>query len=89
MSWRVEYTTHALKQLRKMDRFDAHLITSWIGRHLEGCEDPRALGKGLSANRSGERRYRVGGYRILCMIGDDVLVAEVFSTGHRSEVHKR
>ena len=88
MAYRVEYTKAALKQLKKMDRFDARLITSWIGRNLEGSEDPREHGKGLTANRSGEWRYRVGDYRILCTIEDDVLVIEVFSIGHRSDVYK-
>lgn len=88
MPYRVEYTKTALKQLKKMDRFDARLITSWIGKNLVGCEDPRAHGKGLTANRSGEWRYRVGDYRILCMIQDKVLVIEIFSIGHRSRVYK-
>lgn len=88
MAYRVEYTKAALKQLKKMDRFDARLITSWIGKNLEGCDNPRARGKGLSANRSAEWRYRVGVYRILCTIEDDVLVVEVFSVGHRSSVNK-
>lgn len=89
MAWRVEYTARALKQLKKMDRFDARLITSWIGKNLEGCEDPRAHGKGLTANRSIEWRYRVGDYRVLCMIEDDILVVEMFALGHRSEMYKR
>ena len=86
MAWRVEYTDKALKQLKKMDRFDARLITSWVGKNLEGCADPRLHGKGLTDNRSGEWRYRVGDYRILCVIEDDVLLIVIFSIGHRSEV---
>ncbi len=88
MAFRVKYSKVALKQLKKMDRFDARLITSWIGKNLEGCEDPRAHGKGLTANRSGEWRYRVGDYRILCNIKDEVLVIEVFAVGHRSYVYR-
>ena len=88
MAFRVEYSKAALKQLKRMDRFDARLITSWIGKNLEGCEDPRAYGKGLAANRSGEWRYRVGNYRILCNIQDEVLVIEVFAVGHRSSVYR-
>ena len=88
MAFRVEYSKAALKQLKKMDRFDARLITSWIGKNLEGCENPRAYGKGLTANRSGEWRYRVGNYRILCNIQDEVLVIEVFAVGHRSSVYR-
>ena len=86
MAFRVEYSKAALIQLKKMDRFDARLITSWIGKNLEGCKDPRVHGKGLTANRSGEWRYRVGNYRILCNIKDEVLVIEVFAVGHRSSV---
>ena len=89
MSFHVQYTKAALKQLKKMDRFDAQLIVSWIGKNLEGCDDPRVHGKGLTANRSGEWRYRVGSYRILCEIQDDVLVIEIFSIGHRSTVYKQ
>ena len=88
MSFHVQYTKAALKQLKKMDRFDAQLIVSWIGKNLEGCDNPRVHGKGLTANRSGEWRYRVGSYRILCVIQDDVLVIEIFSIGHRSTVYK-
>ncbi len=88
MSWHVEYTKKALKQLKKLDRFDAKLIVSWIGKNIEGCKDPRTHGKGLTGNHSGEWRYRVGNYRVLCMIKDDKIVVEVFSVGHRSEVYK-
>ena len=88
MSFHVQYTKAALKQLKKMNRFDAQLIVSWIGKNLEGCDDPRVHGKGLTANRSGEWRYSVGSYRILCVIQDDVLVIEIFSIGHRSTVYK-
>lgn len=88
MTYRVEYTSAALKQLKKMDRFDARLIVSWIDKNLEGCEDPRVYGKGLTANHAGKWRYRVGSYRILCVIQDDRLVIEVFSVGHRSTVYE-
>ena len=83
MTWHVEYTDGALKQLKKMDRFDAKLITSWIGKNLEGCDDPRIHGKVLEGNRSGEWRYRVGDDRVVCMISDDVLLFAALSIGHR------
>jgi mRNA interferase RelE/StbE len=89
MAWHVAYTDRALLQLKKMDRFDARLITSWLGRNLEGCDDPRRQGKGLVSNRSGVWRYRVGDYRVLCVIADNLLLVEVFSIGHHSKVYKR
>ena len=53
MSYRVEFTSAAKRQLKEMDRFDASLILNWIEKNLENCADPRAHGKGLTANRSG------------------------------------
>ena len=87
MSYRVEFSSAAKKQLKKTDRFDASLILSWIEKNLEGRVDPRAFGKGLTANRTGEWRYRVGSYRVLAVIEDDRLVVEAFKVGHRSTVY--
>lgn len=85
--FQVELTAHARKQLHKMDRFDAKILAAWIKNNLEGCADPRAWGKSLSANRSGEWRYRVGAYRIIALIHDDVVTIEVFSIGHRKSIY--
>lgn len=84
----VEFTAHARKQLKKMDRFDARLIATWIKENLGGCTNPRAFGKGLSANRSGEWRYRVGAYRILALIDDGTITITVLSIGHRREIYR-
>lgn len=85
--YRVELTARARKQLKKMDRFDARILATWIKNNLHGCADPRALGKGLTANHSGEWRYRVGSYRILALIHDEVVTIEVFSIGRRDKVY--
>ena len=87
-TYRVELTARARKQLKKMDRFDAKILATWIKNNLDGCADPRAFGKGLTANRSGEWRYRVGSYRILALIHDDVVLIEVFSIGRRDKVYE-
>ena len=68
MRYTVEYTKQAVKSLKKLDRQTAALIIGWIEKNLIGCENPRIHGKGLTANRSGQWRYRVGDYRILADI---------------------
>lgn len=54
MTYHVEFTKGALKELKKLDKSVAALILGWIRKNLEGCEDPRAHGKGLTANCGGE-----------------------------------
>ncbi len=85
--YRVELTARARKQLKKMDKFDAKILATWIKNNLDGCANPRAFGKGLTANRSGEWRYRVGSYRILALIHDDVITVEIFSIGRRDKIY--
>ena len=86
--YHVEFSKDALKQLKKLDKPVASLILGWIRKNLEGCDDPRVHGKGLTGNRSGQWRYRVGDYRILADIEDDKVRILVICIGHRSEVYK-
>lgn len=51
--------------------------------------DPYRLGKGLTADHSGEWRYRVGNYRILCLIQNGTLIIEVFNIGHRKDIYRK
>ena len=88
MSFRVEYSSRALKQLKKMDQFDARVITTWVKNNLIDIDNPRSKGKALSANHSDEWRYRVGKYRLLCLIHDDVLLIEIITIGHRRDVYE-
>ncbi len=88
MSWRVAYTEEAMKSLRKMDPSTRAMLLTWIRKRLDGCPDPRAFGKGLTANRSGQWRYRVGDWRILARIEDDRVVILILEIGHRSEVYR-
>lgn len=45
MTWHVEYTSAARKELRKMGRVNAARILDWMDKHIDGCEDPRVTGK--------------------------------------------
>lgn len=84
--YHVEFTGSALKELKKLDRPTAALILGWIRKNLEGCTDPRAHGKGLTANRSGQWRYRIGDYRLIAEIIDSKVVILVLSVGHKSGI---
>lgn len=86
--YRVELTSKACKQLKKMDRFDARILATWIKNNLDECTNPRAFGKALTANHSGEWRYRVGSYRVLALIHDDVVTIEIFSIGRRDKIYR-
>lgn len=80
------YSKEALKDLKKLDNSVSRVIYAWLKKNIDGCSDPRIHGKGLTANRSGQWRYRVGNYRIICKIEDDKVIVLVLTIGHRSTV---
>ena len=81
------YSKEALKDLKKLDNSVSRVIYAWLKKNIDGCSDPRIHGKGLTANRSGQWRYRVGNYRIVCKIEDDKVIVLVLTIGHRSTVY--
>ena len=75
------------KEFRKLDKYTQKLLRAWINKNLVDCTDPRQHGKGLTANRSGQWRYRIGDYRLLCEIIDNELIILALSVGHRRDVY--
>ncbi len=88
MSYKVETTTRFDREFKKLDRYTQRMIKAWIEKNLVGCSNPRIHGKGLTANRTGQWRYRIGDYRIICLIEDDKLVILALTIGHRSDIYK-
>lgn len=88
MRYTVETTDQFEREFRKLDKYTQRMLKAWIQKHLMNCEDPRAWGKGLTANRSGQWRYRIGDYRLICQIEDNRLVILALSVGHRREVYQ-
>jgi len=88
MEYEVIFTEKALKSLKKMDKHISSLIIGWIEKNLQGCTDPRQFGKGLTANRSGQWRYRVGDYRLLADIQDEKITILIINIGHRRDIYE-
>ena len=89
MVYKVLFSERAKKQLKKLDKHIAALIIGWLEKNVDGSENPRIHGKGLVENRSGEWRYRLGNYRIICEIQDDEVIVLVLEIGHRRDIYDK
>ena len=85
--WHIEFSDHALRSLKKLDKTTASLIIGYIEKNLVNCDNPRSLGKPLVSNHKGKWRYRVGDYRLLCFIEDQKVLIVVIEIGHRSDIY--
>ena len=88
MKYTVDYTDKAKKQIKKFDMPVQKRIYAWIDTHLDGCEDPTAYGKPLTASLKGYWSYRVGDYRIIADIQDDKILILITEVGHRRAIYK-
>ena len=50
--YKVVFSERAKKELKKLDKHISALIISWIEKNLEGCTNPRLIGKALLANKN-------------------------------------
>ena len=87
-TYRLVYSERAHDELKKLDNSTARIIISWLEKNIDSCENPRAHGKGLSGNKAGQWRYRVGKYRVICKIEDDAVIVLVLAVGHRSTIYR-
>lgn len=87
MNYRIVFTDRAKKQLKKLDKYTSSLIIGWLEKNIEGTENPRVHGKGLVENKSGQWRYRIGNYRVICEIQDEEIIVLVLEIGHSREIY--
>ncbi len=88
MKYQLVTTEKFDNAFKKLDKQTQKIIKAWIEKNLMDCENPRLHGKGLTANRSGQWRYRVGDYRILADIQDNEIVLVLVDVGHRSRIYQ-
>lgn len=86
MVWQIKFTEPADKQLLSLDKPIARRIIKWLEERIPNAESPKLWGSGLTGDKSGKWRYRIGDYRVVCEIQDSVLIVKV-KVAHRRHVY--
>lgn len=89
MTWKVELSTQARKNLKQLDPQIARRILTFLHSRVAALDDPRSIGEALKGSKLCEFwKYRVGDYRIISSIEDDTLCILVVRIGNRKEVYR-
>ena len=88
-SFKVVWDKRAEKDFKKIGPSDQRRILSWLHKNISGSGNPRILGATLSGDFEDLWRYRVGKYRIVADIQDEVFTVLVVKVGKRSEVYRK
>jgi mRNA interferase RelE/StbE len=86
LTYRIEFKASAAKALKKIRKSDQRRIANRIDRLSENLPDP------ATTKMKGDNpfhRIRVGDYRIIYEIHEDILLIVVLKIGHRKEVYRR
>lgn len=87
MTWQINWSDEARKQLRKLDKKRQQEILNYMGDRIANAASPQNFGKPLRHDKFGLWRYRVGDTRIVCQIKNEELVILVLNVGHRKNIY--
>lgn len=86
MSYTVEFTTAAARQIRELPR---NVRTRVLDAIETLAIEPRPQGARKLAGEDIVWRLRTGDYRVIYEIVNDTLTVTIIRTAHRREVYKR
>lgn len=89
MAWTIEFDPSAEKELDKLDPQQAKRILRFLFDRVAHLDDPRSIGEALKGSRFNTLwKYRVGDYRIITSIEDNVARILIVKIGDRKEVYR-
>lgn len=87
MKYQVIFIRKVAKAIRQLNKRDIQRI---IEKAESLAEDPRPEGsKKLSGTKADFWRIRVGNYRIIYLIEDEIRIVKITKVGHRKDIYRK
>lgn len=80
-----EFTSRSLKELRKLEKKQQLRIIEKLD-YICNSPNPLIYSDHLTDSRLGEYRIRIGDYRVIFDLNDDVLT--ILKVGHRRDIYR-
>jgi mRNA interferase RelE/StbE len=89
MAWSIKLSPASEKQLDRLDPQVARRLLSFLYDRVSLLDNPRSIGEALKGTELGDLwKYRVGDYRIIASIEDQLVRILVVRIGNRREVYR-
>jgi mRNA interferase RelE/StbE len=86
LSWEIKFNPKAEKEFNRLDRVVQVRVMRYLNERA--VLNPKGYGDPLTGNFKGLWRYRVGDYRIIVDIRENLLVIAVVRVAKRSDVYE-
>jgi mRNA interferase RelE/StbE len=87
VTWKINWSDDARKQLRKLDKSLQKDIIKYLGERIANAKHSHDFGKPLHHDKHGLWRYRVQDARIVCSFYENELSVLVVRVGHRKNIY--
>lgn len=88
MAWTIETKPKADKAIAALDNQVQKRIREFLDVRLANIANPRSIGEALKGPLGNYWKYRVGDYRIICDIQDNIITILVLSVGDRKDIYR-
>ena len=86
--YQVVFASSFEKEFSRLDNGVQKQILKWIGKHLFNVDFPTAPGKTLKGDLRDYVRFRVGDYRIISLVDENLFVITNIHVGHQRDSYK-
>jgi mRNA interferase RelE/StbE len=89
LAWTIKNEPSVDKEIAALDKTTQKRIRKFLDERIAPRENPRSIGEPLTGPLKEYWKYRVGDYRIICDIQDNIITILVLTIGNRNQVYKR
>ena len=80
--YRLVYSKDFQKIFKKLDNSVQKLVASYIKNNLENKDSLRIPSRSLPGDRKGITRFKIGNYRLITQIRDNIIVVLMLTFGY-------
>jgi len=86
LTWQIEFTPVAAKQLKKIGPENERRILKFLRKNI--CDDPHDQGKMLRGALREFWRYRIGDFRVIARLEEEKFIVLIVRVGHRRQIYR-
>ena len=87
--WKLVWSEAAKRDLKKLDKHIAKLIILKTTTTLDHIENPLQCLVPLKHANKRQYKYRIGNFRVICVLEEKECIILAISLGHRKDIYKR
>lgn len=88
-NWSLTFDDYTKKRFKNLDKPVQKRILSIFETKILPAEDPIHYAEALVGELIGYYRFRIGDYRLICIIEDEVLLITTVEVAHRKEAYTK